>query len=74
MQARLGKVECARNIYLVGSAGEVIWRIHTDFDEEGVSFTGLTRESGKVSAYRWDGGTYSVDMTSGFARPRILSR
>ena len=71
--AILGKIECARNIYLMDNASSIIWQIKSDFDDEGNPFTNITQDpEGNFWAYRWDGGRYRINMETGFARPDIL--
>jgi hypothetical protein len=74
MEKTYGKLECARNIYLIGQAGDIIWQIHSNFDDEGAPFTNLSVNNDMISAYRWDGGTYTIDAKTGFAVPAILDR
>lgn len=69
-----GKQECARNIYLLDSCGKVVWQVFSDFDDEGAPFTHISVGADGVSAYRWDGGTYAIDLLSGFASPGVFSR
>ncbi len=64
----------ARNVQRIDSAGNVVWTIHSRFDSEGQPFTRLHLESGRLTAYRWDGGTYAVELDTGFATPLQLER
>lgn len=66
--------ERARNIYLLDKGGRVRWRVHSRFDDEGHPFTRLHDEHGIITAYRWDGGTYGIDMETGAATPLELVR
>lgn len=66
--------ERARNIYLLDKDGNVLWRIHSRFDDEGHPFTRLHDEHGVITAYRWDGGMYGIDLTTGAATPLHLVR
>ena len=67
------KDEVARNIFRLDKKGEVKWQVFSDFDFEGSPFTRINLENG-LNAYRWDGGTYSVDIESGEATPLQLER
>lgn len=67
------KKETARNVFLVDAVGNVKWQIYSDFDEEGDPYTQLLLKNG-LSAYRWDGGRYSVDLDTGAATPLLLER
>lgn len=77
---RLGKggvyahEELARNVYLVDAKGNVRWQVRTDFDAQGGPFTRLHRNGDTITAYRWDGGTYSLDIKTGVAQPLLLER
>jgi len=62
-------LEKSQNVFRVGLDGKVIWRIATDFDAEGNPFTQLTYEDDSLSAYRWDGFSYVVDVETGVAKP-----
>lgn len=79
MLDRLGKAnqyskeEISRNVFRLDKNGEVKWQIHSEFDSKGVPFTAIEIENG-LSAYRWDGGTYGVDMDTGAATPLLLER
>lgn len=70
----LEPVECARNILLLDSDGRTIWRISSDFDNDGDPFTNVIYEYGELRAYRWDGGMYKIDMHSGRASSNVLAR
>ena len=70
---QFSKVETARNVFRVDPNGRVKWQIRSQFDADGDPFTQLRLENG-LSAYRWDGATYSVDLDSGDATPLILER
>ncbi|WJY13388.1 hypothetical protein PCO82_12400 [Pectobacteriaceae bacterium CE90] len=73
MEEKYGKVECSQNIYFLDKDGRVIWRVSSDFDNEGNPFTGVTLIDGNsIEAYRWDGGCYSINKETGFATPKIL--
>ena len=63
-----------RNVQRIDVNGNVIWTIHSDFDSEGHPFTQLHFDGGRLTAYRWDGGTYAVDLETGFATPLQLER
>jgi hypothetical protein len=68
------KEEQARNIFRVDATGHVRWQVRTDFDAEGNPFTGLNRQNDAITAYRWDGGRYSLDISNGVATPMMLER
>jgi hypothetical protein len=67
------KEEVARNVFRLDDKGEVEWQIYSKFDSKGVPFTAIEIENA-LSAYRWDGGNYSVDIESGEATPLQLER
>ena len=67
------KEELARNVFKIDSHGHVEWRVHSQFDTEGNPFTRLHYADG-VTAYRWDGGSYSIDLDTGEATPLALER
>jgi hypothetical protein len=76
MLARSGKyakAEIARNIFRIEEDGAIKWQVHGDFDTEGSPYTRIVLENG-LSAYRWDGGTYSIDLETGKATPLRLER
>lgn len=63
--------ERSRNVYLLDSKNNMVWQIRTDFDDEGMAFTNVFIDvDGSLSAYRWDGGTYHIDINNGYATPR----
>lgn len=70
----LGRVERARNIYLLDSGGHTIWQVSSDFDHDGGPFTNIVYENGELRAYRWDGGMYKIDLKSGKASPSALTK
>ncbi|MGP2449136.1 hypothetical protein [Pantoea stewartii] len=70
MQDLYGKVECARNIYYLNGDGEMIWRVFSNYDDEGNPFTNIRLICNEIEAYRWDGGRYSIDKECGFATPK----
>lgn len=73
MESTYGKIECARNVYLLGRNCELVWQVVSDFDSEGNPFTHITlNTSDSLIAYRWDGGVYIIDKESGFATPCSL--
>lgn len=75
MEKLYGKTECARNIYLFDKQGNAIWQISSDSDTEGNPFTHVTLHvDGRITAYRWDGGSYLIDDKTGRATPDILMR
>ncbi len=81
MENLYGKIECARNIYLLDMYGATIWQVSSDFDFdfdfdfEGNPFTSLTLcDDGGIIAYRWDGGNYTINDKTGIATPVILMK
>ncbi|PXZ04760.1 hypothetical protein [Gilliamella apicola] len=67
-------LEVSRNIFLIKTDGQVIWRIYSKNDKFGDSFTNIYEKDGKFKAYRWDGGQYDIDIETGLATPEILIR
>lgn len=67
-------VDRARNVHRIDGSGQIVWTISTRFDSEGNPFTQLHFAAGRLTAYRWDGGTYTVDLESGIAEPQQLDR
>ncbi|WP_213716194.1 hypothetical protein [Cedecea lapagei] len=68
-----GKEECARNIYLLSQDGTTIWQVSSDFDNEGNPFTNLALgDDCFLHAYRWDAGSYRIDLRTGRAIPDKL--
>lgn len=67
------KDDLARNIFRVDADGHIEWRVRSKFDNEGNPFTRIHLENGLI-AYRWDGGSYSIDLKSGEATPLALER
>lgn len=70
--------EASRNLFLINSSGEVIWRVYSDFDDtenevekrgENGGFVEISINDGKLFAIRWDTFLYSVDEKTGFAKP-----
>jgi hypothetical protein len=70
---QFSKEETARNVFRVDPQGRVKWQIRSQFDADGDPFTQLRLENG-LSAYRWDGATYGVDLDTGDAIPLLLER
>lgn len=67
--------EAARNLYLVGADGQVVWQVASKFDADGGPFTKLhSCNDEKAVAYRWDGGDYEIDMKTGFAIPKAFKK
>lgn len=64
-----GSLECARNIFLVDRSKKIVWQIQTDFDANGGSFTNIFADEDGVKGYRWDGGTYEINLESGKGVP-----
>lgn len=71
---RYSREDQARNVLRIGSDGCVKWRVRTNFDAEGSPFTKLNLENGRLTAYRWDGGTYGIDLETGEGVPLQLER
>ena len=71
-EALYGLLECARNVFLIDDAGSVVWQVSSDFDSDGDPFTNIFVEGGQLKAYRWDGGSYIVDVQTGRAVPDQL--
>lgn len=61
----------SRNIYMMHN-GDVVWRVRSDFDEDGGRFTNIWMEGCNIHAYRWDGGEYGINPDNGFATPLRL--
>lgn len=70
---RYSKEELARNVFMVDAQGHIEWQVRSQFDAEGNPFTRLHYANG-VTAYRWDGGSYSIDLDTGAATPLVLER
>lgn len=64
----------AQNIFCIEKTGKVIWQVFSDFDSDGGPFTNIFESGGEIFAYRWDGGTYAIDLTMGRAIPRALQK
>jgi hypothetical protein len=69
-----GSIECARNIFLIDNEGGVVWQVSSDFDSDGGAFTNVTCADGRLQGYRWDGGIYEIDLTTGKAEPSLLMK
>src|SRR4051794_3720275 len=67
-----GHMECARNIFLIDIVGKVIWQIESDFDADGGPFTNIIADDMGIRGYRWDGGTYRIELNNGHATPDAL--
>lgn len=72
MQHRYGQLECARNVFMVDAFGKTLWQVASDFDSDGGAFTNIFVEGGELRGYRWDGGIYRIDLSTGFAVPVSL--
>ena len=71
----LGKLHCARNIYKIDKSDSTVWQVSSPHDEYGDPFTNIwIDEGGDLLAYRWDGGSYSINPTTGLATPRVFLR
>jgi hypothetical protein len=68
------KEELARNVFRVEADGLIAWQVHSKFDADGDPFTRLHCEKGVVTAYRWDGVIYRIDVATGEATPLILAK
>ncbi|WP_248463850.1 hypothetical protein [Pectobacterium versatile] len=69
------RVEIARKIYFPDEQGETVWQVSSDFDSEGNPFTNMTLHSdGRITAYRWDGGNYTINTETGFTTPSMLMK
>lgn len=63
-----GEEECARNIYRVRADGSIMWQVKSKFDNAASGpFTSMKYESGTLTAYRWEGGNYEIDIATGEA-------
>jgi hypothetical protein len=62
----------ARNIYALDSNDQIVWRVFSDFDSDGDPFINVRFKSGRLTAYRWDGGEYLIDITTGKAEPHAF--
>lgn len=69
-----GQLECARNIFLVDAAAEIVWQVHTDFDADSGSFTNIFLDENGIKGYRWDGGVYEINLQNGKGTPSLLMR
>lgn len=69
-----GVVECARNIFLIDGAGDVVWQVSSDFDSDGGAFTNIILAEGRLQGYRWDGGMYDIDLKTGRAEPNLFMK
>lgn len=65
-----------RNVYRLNADGGVEWRVCTgDPVYPGSPFTGIGFGADqKLLAYRWDGSEYEIDVTTGAAIPRKLTK
>ncbi|WP_155839268.1 hypothetical protein [Hyphomonas chukchiensis] len=68
------KEDLARNVFRIDSKGHIMWRVSSAFDKLGDPFTRLYSEDGTLTAYRWDGGSYVIDLETGSATPLRLER
>jgi hypothetical protein len=71
---RYSKEQLARNVLRIDRSNHIKWWVKSPFDAEGNPFTRLHYIDGNVTAYRWDGGSYGIDMETGSATPLILQR
>lgn len=69
-----GRIECARNIFLIDTEDNVVWQVSSDFDYDGGAFTNITFTEGRLQGFRWDGGMYDIDLKTGKAEPGLLMR
>lgn len=70
----LGAVARARNIYMLDASGRTLWQVSSAFDHDGGPFTNVVYEDSELRAYRWDGGMYKIDISSGKASPSMLTK
>ena len=66
--------EFARNIWLMDENDEEIWRVHSDYDNAGLKFTGLNTSHSEYLAHRLADNRkeecmFSLNLESGRARP-----
>lgn len=71
---RYSKEDLSRNVFMINAEDQVLWQVHSNFDKYGEPFTRLHLGNGVLTAYRWDGGSYVIDIASGAATPLILER
>jgi hypothetical protein len=69
-----GRLECARNVFLIDAGGKVVWQIRTNFDAESGPFTNIFPDGSEIKGYRWDGGTYVININDGEAMPGLLMK
>ncbi len=69
-----GRIECARNIYLLKARENVVWQVETNFDADSGPFTNIFADESGIKGCRWDGGTYSIDIGNGGAIPISLMK
>jgi hypothetical protein len=63
-----GEEECARNIYRVKGDGSIMWQVKSKSDNATSGpFTSMKYENEKLTAYRWEGGDYEIDIATGEA-------
>ena len=67
-----GLLECARNVFLVDRFAKIVWQIQTDFDTNGGSFTNIFADEDGFKGYRWDGGTYEINLENGRGVPAVM--
>lgn len=70
---RLGKrdkfssAERARNLFRLNKSGGVVWQVKSDYDNDTSGpFTAIKYKDGKLTAIRWAGLLYSIDLETGF--------
>ena len=73
-ESTYGKLECARNIFLVDAASKIIWQVQTDFDSNSGSFTNIFADENGIKGYRFDGGVYEIDLKNGKGVPTLLMK
>lgn len=55
------------NVFCVGADGSILWKISSDLPEKRDSFVSIDFEDGTLTADRFFGGEYEVDMNTGVA-------
>ena len=60
------------NIILINQQNNIVWRIHSNDENDGGPFTSIYKKNGSLYAYRWNGIEYTISMTDGLAIPNSL--
>lgn len=74
MEKIYGRLECARNVFMINAAGHIIWQVSSNFDDDSGPFTNIVADGAVVTGYRWDGGIYSINIRDGAAVPVSLMK